>query len=184
MHIFLIRYTLAQSVENTAAGSFGAATDTVLCHRFSGYAGDRIYLTVAQCLVSIEDPCHFTRTGSVVGSRNVNTGANEVLFYQFGCVAPCDILELVNGVLTRIDTDSSLGASEWYVYQCTFIGHKSSQCHHFVLINRFSVADTALRWQPVVTVLHAIGFDNFIIIANLNREANLKHEVTRFDLLD
>jgi hypothetical protein len=77
------RYT-PESVENTATCGLCTTTDTILCHRFSCYAGDRIHFAVAKRLISIENPGHFTGAGSVVGSRNVNTGSDKILLDQFG----------------------------------------------------------------------------------------------------
>ncbi len=56
--------------------------------------------------------------------------------------------------------------------------------NHFVLIYAFGVADTAFCGQPVVAVLHTVGFDHLVVVADTNRETDLQNEVAGLDLFN
>jgi hypothetical protein len=113
-----------------------------------------------------------------------NARADKILFNQFRRVSARDVLQLFFGEAGRVDFDTTFCATERHVHEGTFKGHQGCECHHFILVNRFCIPDTAFGRQTVVAVLHPVRFDDLVIASDTDWKADLKDQITGFDLLE
>ncbi len=146
--------------EEAAARRFAAAVDAALGERLAGDAADGVELARMERRVGVGNPRHLALAGAVVGRRHVDAGADEVLLHQLVRVAPRDALELLDGVLLRIDLDAALGAAVRHVHDRALVGHERRQGHHLLLVHVRRVADAALGRQLVMAVLDAPAVDD------------------------
>src|SRR5262245_7356737 len=70
---------LREGVHESASGGLAAAVDAAFRHRLAGDAGERLELSGVELSVRVCDPRHLALTGAVVGRRNVDAGADELL---------------------------------------------------------------------------------------------------------
>ena len=133
--------------------------------------------------VRISDPAHLPLACAVIGCRDVNSRADEILLDQLNCIPPGDIFKFPNGIVFRINSDAAFGAAERNVDDGTFIGHQCGKCHHFILVNHVAITDTAFGGRHVLGMFNPPGVDDLEVISAPERETESVNAVAYFDLV-
>ena len=155
----------AQREVEAAAGGLLAPAHSALRHGLAGHAAERIERAGIERRVSVGHPRHLALTGAVIRRRHVDAGAEEILLGQLMRVAAGDALQLVEGIIFRLDPDAALRAAERDVDDGAFVGHQRRERHHLFFIHLGAVANAALHRQLVVAVLDAPRVNDFNLAA-------------------
>ena len=148
---------LTDCVVGSKTGGLGTSTDTTLRDEFASAAALSIdILLTLDVHVGVFDPGHGLLVGSHVWSEAVNLGTDEALLDELHSVLTGDSLDLVLGVLARINLDTTLGTAEGHVSDGELEGHQGGQGFNFLQIDVFRVASAALDGKLVGGVLGSI----------------------------
>src|SRR6185436_15982882 len=183
LHVLRLVQRFTDTKENTLACCFSAALNTTLSDWFTGHATQRIQIVVFESCIRICNPCHLTRTASVIRSRNVNRWSDHIFLDQLSCVTTCDALHLARCVLLRLHLDTTFRSSERNVNNSTLKSHQRSKCFYFIFIYKLTVTDTTFRRCLVMRVLNTDTFNYLYLPFDLDREIHFVNGVTDFNLV-
>jgi hypothetical protein len=122
-HIVGLVTGFSEHVVQSLSSRLASPGDTPLVNRLSRDTPERIDLFSANRLIGIRDPRHLPLTGPQVWGRDIDGGANKVLFDQLGGVAPRDPFELFRLILPDVDSDGAIRAAKRDVNDGAFVGH-------------------------------------------------------------
>ena len=107
---------LTDGVIDAETGGLGAAGDASLRDKLTSAAALCVDVSLTTDVhVGVLDPGHGLLVGSHVWSEAVNLGTDEALLDELHSVLTGDSLDLVLGVLARINLDTTLGTAEGHV---------------------------------------------------------------------
>ena len=144
-------------VVDAETGGLSTTSDTSLGDKLASAAAFSIDVGLTTDVhVGVLDPGHGLLVGSHVWSEAVNLGTDEALLDELHSVLTGDSLDLVLGVLARINLDTTLGTAEGHVSDGELEGHQGGQGFNFLQIDVFRVASAALDGKLVGGVLGSI----------------------------
>ncbi|GBD05674.1 hypothetical protein HRbin20_01263 [bacterium HR20] len=161
-----------------------SSAHTALTDGFPRHAAERVDVIGAVGHVGISDPRHFTLSGAVVRRWDVDRGADAVFVDQFDGVASCDALKLFDRELAWVNLDSALATAEGHVDDRTLVRHQCCQCHDFIDVGIFAVANATLAGKLVLRVFCSPGSDNLDLAADPCRKLDFQDRVARTDLVE
>ena len=148
---------LTHGVVDTESGGLGTAGDTSLGDELTSAAALSVDIGLATNVhVGVLDPGHGLLVGTHVWSEAVNLCTNEALLDELHSVLTGDSLDLMLGVLARINLDTALGTAEGHVCDGELEGHQGREGLNFLQINVLRVTSATLDRQLVSRVLGSI----------------------------
>ena len=144
-------------VVDTETSGLGAAGDTSLGDKLTSAAALSVDIGLTTDVhVGVLDPGHSLLVGTHVRSEAVNLCTDEALLDELHSVLTGDSLDLMLGVLARINLDTTLGTAEGYVSNGELEGHQGREGLNFLQINVLRVTSATLDRQLVGRVLGSI----------------------------
>ena len=105
----------------------GTSSNTSLRDELTCAAALRInILLTLDVHISVLNPSHYLFVGTHVGTETIDLGADEILLYELQSIFTSDSLELLLGVMARVDFHTAFGATEWDLSDSELESHQSS----------------------------------------------------------
>ena len=116
---------LTHGVVDTETSRLGTASNTSLGDELASAAAFGIdVLLTSDIHVSVLDPGHDLLIGSHIGSKAINLGTDKALLDELHSVFTSDSLNLWLGVLSGVNLDTALAATEGHIGDGKFEGHQ------------------------------------------------------------
>lgn len=133
-------------------------------------------------LVSISHDVHVSGCDTDIWSDYVDSGSDETLLTELHGVSPDKSGDLVLGVGSWVDSESSFGSTIWNVDDGQLDTHKSSEGLNFVKIYFFGHSHTTLSWSSMVLMLASVGWDHFYFsVVSHERDVEFDAHIWFFD---
>jgi len=151
---------LTDGVVDTEAGGLGAASNTALGDELSSAAALSVdVLLTLHVNVGILDPGHNLLVGAHIGSEAIDLSTDKALLDELHSVLAGHSLDLVLGVLARVNLDTTLGTTERNISDGKLEGHEGSESFDLLKINISRVASATLDGKLVGRVLGSVASD-------------------------
>src|SRR5690606_40425769 len=100
--------------------------NTPLRNRLTRHTSQCVKVVGIEGSVGVRNPAHLPAARTVIRSRNIYAGTDEIFFAQFGSVPSSDAFQIRDAVLTGIYFNPSFGTAKRNIDHRTFISHQRS----------------------------------------------------------
>mmetsp|Transcript_2991 Transcript_2991/g.4622 ORF Transcript_2991/g.4622 Transcript_2991/m.4622 type:complete len:308 (-) Transcript_2991:66-989(-) len=176
---------LSDGVVHSQASGLGSSSDSSVGDVLASAAAFIVDVGLTlDILVSVLDPGHHLLVSSHVRTEAINLGPDEALLDQLKGVSAGHALELGIGELSRVDSNTTLGATEGNIGNGELESHETSEGLDFLEVDIEGVSGSTLHGQRVVRVLSSVAGDG-LKLSVISNEGDVEpdNRVASFDQL-